>query len=111
MLREVEAIADRVSAKLARGGQWGPFSVRAEGVVVFCAWSGDRHHRGDAERALVEALADTSFEAQRMPGFGVVVSERAPRAFDHEQCTLNEEPDESAERECELYEFIDDAAE
>ena len=93
MLRDVEAIADRVSRRLARGGQWGPFSVRAEGVAVFCVWSGERQHRGDAERALVDEIIDTlAFNAERMPGLGVVVSERVTNAIDHEQCVHNGEP-------------------
>jgi hypothetical protein len=108
MLREIEAIADRVSDKLARGGQEGSFTVRP-GVSVIVTWCGARRDRVDAERALIDALGP--YEAESMPGLGVVVSERAPRAIDHEQTTLSAEPDESTVRECELYEFIDDAAE
>jgi hypothetical protein len=108
VLREIEAIADRVARKLARGGQEGSFTVQP-GVSVIVIWRGARRDRVDAERALIAALGP--YEAESMPGLGVVVSGRAPRALDHEQCTLSEEPDDSTVRECDLYEFIDDAAE
>lgn len=112
MLREIQAIADLVARQLARGGQEGSFTVRP-GVSVIVTWQGARRDRVDAERALIAGVMDTlsPYEAESMVGLGVVVSERAARGLDHEQTTLSAEPDESTVRECELYEFIDEAAE
>lgn len=108
----IQWIADRVARVLARGGQEGSFTVRP-GVSVIVTWQGARRDRVGAERALIAGVMDTlsPYEAESMPGLGVVVSKRAPRALDHEQCVHNGEPDESTVRECELYEGLDSAAE
>lgn len=90
MLRDVQSIADRVAAALARKGQPGTFHAFEMGLAVRVRWDGGRRDERDAERALCAAL--TGYDAQPMPGLGVWVQPLERAVNDHEGALHNAEP-------------------
>ena len=50
-------VAREVAAQLTRSGVPGEFAATALSATVRFDWQGSHHHRGEAERALVDALS------------------------------------------------------
>ena len=93
IMRAIEA-AER---RLSQSGQPGLFIPRGNLID----WSGDRRDRGDAERALIDALDRRGISAHSMPGLGVRVTRDEVRPFgDHEGALHNGEASPETMAEC-----------
>lgn len=100
MLRDLASIATEVGRHLTNIGAPGGFTRTPGPAVDFLTWTGARRHEGEAERALVEALAVDGHDAERLPGFGVRVT-RIISVSDHGTAVHNIEPPAEVVTECE----------
>lgn len=67
-------VAREVAAQLTRSGVPGDFVATPMTATVRLDWQGAAHHRGEAERALMDALQARGYAAGALPGMGVRVT-------------------------------------